>query len=212
MTFLPPVSKPHRLLVFAILLLAAPVGRGQVTTSNLGVLESYFYEIKSNSWVGQAFTTDANSYTLNSVTLSMRNATLSGGMFSVGIYSNNSNNPGSLLETLSGSTSPDSYINYTFTSSGLSLTANNTYHVVASVSSGLANYSWVNTSDNSTTGAWGFPNYITLSSDQGVNWAQAGTKMILSVTATPIPEPGTYSAIFGALALGVVVWRRRRSA
>lgn len=31
----------------------------------------------------------------------------------------------------------------------------------------------------------------------------------ISAVASPIPEPSTYAAIFGALALGLVVWRRR---
>ncbi len=34
----------------------------------------------------------------------------------------------------------------------------------------------------------------------------------LSATGAPIPEPSTYAAIFGVLALGLVAYRRRRSA
>ncbi len=194
------------------LLLPATIGRAQVTTSNLGAGISWFYEVKSDNWVGQAFTTDANSYTLDSVTLNMGTATTTGGLFSVGIYSNSLGNPGTLLKTLTGSTNPASDSNYTFTSSGLSLTANNTYHVVASVSSGLANYSWQNTSDTTETGPWVFPNYITLSTNQGGGWAQGGTNMIMSVSATPIPEPSTYATMCGVLALGWAAWRRRSCA
>lgn len=35
---------------------------------------------------------------------------------------------------------------------------------------------------------------------------------IYVATAAPIPEPSTYAAIVGALALGLVAWRRRRTA
>lgn len=33
-----------------------------------------------------------------------------------------------------------------------------------------------------------------------------------SLTISAVPEPSTYAAIFGALALGLVVWKRRRAA
>lgn len=209
MALFPSLTKPRRFFAFVTLMILATEGGAQVTTSNLGSGVSWFYEVKTDNWVGQAFTTDANSYTLDSVTLQLGTPTATGGNFSVSIFSNNSNNPGGLLETLSGSASPDGASAYTFTSSGLTLTANNTYHVIASVTTGTANYSWQNTDTTTESGPWVFPNYITLSTNQGGNWAQAGTQLLMSVSATPIPEPSTYAVLCGALALGVVAWRRR---
>ena len=191
------------------LLLLANAAFAQVTTSNLGSSVGANMPVRSNNWMGQAFTTDANNYTLDSVTLQMGAATATGGVFSVSIFSANGSNPGSLLETLSGSTSPFGSGNYTFTSTGLSLAPNNTYHVVAVVTGGLGDYSWQDTSVTSETGPWVFPNYFTTSTNQGGGWSQTGASMIMSVTATPIPEPGTYAAVCGALALGLAAWRRR---
>lgn len=42
----------------------------------------------------------------------------------------------------------------------------------------------------------------------GIEYAMDATGNILSVT---VPEPSTYAAIFGALALGLAVWQRRKA-
>lgn len=54
-------------------------------------------------------------------------------------------------------------------------------------------------SGQTTTGGWGF-----ISSSSGVNG------LAISGSLTAIPEPSTYAALAGALALGGVMWHRRR--
>lgn len=51
-------------------------------------------------------------------------------------------------------------------------------------------------------------NYFGITSSQNFGTLNAAP-LIESITVTAIPEPSTYAAIFGLLALGFLVWRRR---
>lgn len=78
-----------------------------------------------------------------------------------------------------------------------SLTATVTFTTGASVSSDPIAIKWSST--NAGTTAFVDSNYF-------------GFDNVTLSYVSAIPEPSTYAAIFGGLALGFVVWRRRRSA
>lgn len=207
----------HRLLVrFAAALAAgllAASASAQVTVSNLGNSSAATVTISTAAAtpVAGSFTTDSATYSLTSVTLHLGSVDTSSPL-TVSIYNDNSGQPGSSLATLSGA-SPTSGGYYTFTSTGLALSANTTFWVAATTS-GSGAY-WLNTTDDlsqSNTGGatWTIGDDTKLFSSG--SWNTIPVSALMSVTATAVPEPGTYAALAGLTALGFVAWRRRRAA
>lgn len=174
--------------------------------------------VTTGAWWASSFTTHSEtSYTLNSVSLKFSAAANTSGNFFVRLYSNNSGVPGSSLETLSGTANPSSATTYSFTSTGTTLSAGTRYWLVAGVTSGAGDYKWDwtnSTAQNSVEGqSWGIgDDDVHTSTNSGSSWVFDGAAMQFSVNATAVPEPGTYAALFGLAALGVVAWRRRKVA
>jgi|GEM_PF-2521198 len=169
----------------------------------------------------QSFTTGVGSYTLNSIDLKLvgRNGTAS--IFTVALYSESSSTPGSLLVTLTGNSDPSTAGTFSYTATGgYTLDASTTYFMVASVPSGGSgdSYSYrmsTDPSDSETTSvaSWTLGNG-SLSRDNtgsGIWSSPSSSSLIMSVTATAVPEPSSYAAIFGGLALiGTFLVRRRK--
>jgi hypothetical protein len=207
----------HRLPVrFAAALAAgllAASASAQVTVSNLAndIGSSATISTSANTPVAVSFTTDSATYSLTSVTLSLGGVNTSSPLM-VSIYNDNSGQPGSSLTALSGA-SPTSTGNYTFTSTGLALSANTTYWVAAATS-GSGEYYWNLTTDLSQSNTGGAT--WTIGDDTQLfnsgSWNTISVSAFMSVTATAVPEPGTYAALAGLTALGFVAWRRRRAA
>jgi hypothetical protein len=208
----------RRLATAVALSLAVASTFGQVAVSNLTETKHGSVNVTTTAWWASSFTTHSEtSYTLNSVSLKLSAASNTAGNFFVRLYSNGSGVPGSSLETLSGTGNPSSATTYSFTSGGTTLNQGTTYWLVAGVTSGAGDYSWDwtnSTAQDSVEGqSWGIGNDdVHTSSNSGSTWVFDGAAMQFSVTATAIPEPGTYAAIFGVAALGLVAWRRRKVA
>jgi hypothetical protein len=162
--------------------------------------------VATNNPLAVSFTTDNATYTLTSVTLSMAGNNTSSPL-TVSIYSDAASLPDSSLETLSGA-NPTSFGNYTFTSAGLTLSPNTTYFATAATA-GAGDYRWDSTSDPSETGSatWAIGNSSRAYSSS--TWNTLSEVLYISVTATAIPEPGTYAVFAGLVALGLAVWRRK---
>ena len=167
------------------------------------------------AWAATHFITDdsAAAFLLDDVTVSMDAATDEGGGFFVAIFSDAGDSPGVLIHTLSGTENPAAAANYTYTASGGSLAPSTSYWVVAGVTEGGGVYNW-NVADFafSTTGSWDIPaaaTHITSFGSGGDNWnaVQDGYPRLLSVSATPIPEP-TASVL--AIVTATFASRRRR--
>ncbi len=133
--------------------------------------------VSSNQYVGSQFTTSTNAYKLGRVTLDIAGGSGSGGFF-VSIYGSGNTDetftngqPAVFLETLTGETNPSAAQEYTYTSSGLSLSTNTSYWVVAGVSSGSAQYEWNYSGNRVVTGQNGasIRHYIK-SDDGGSTW------------------------------------------
>lgn len=159
-----------------------------------------------DTWLAQALTTDSSSYVLGSVTLLLSaeaTPTLS-------IYSNNGGEPGSLLSTLSLSSSYSSSVSsVTFSTSGLALSANTTYWVVLSDS---ASADWAWTTSNSGSGS-AFSTTSAESDDAGSTWftADAYPYQMSVSTVAAVPLPASLPLMLSAV-IGMTVVGRRKNA
>ena len=202
-----PVFSVPRSLVVSALLLAACSSHAQIV-SNLGEATSTFPIISTAAWRATSFTTDGLNYTLNSVTLSLLSADIPAGNVTPHIFADASGVPsGSALETFGSQTIGASV---TFTSTGLSLSANTTYWLVLQAT-GLNSYWKATSSQNQTsTGSWTIGNNMLRSTDSGATWPTTDTFIgKFSVQATPVPEPEHYAAFTALLLGGFAAWRRR---
>lgn len=167
-------------------------------------------EVASGStWLTASFGTSSSSSSLSNVILLLSNPT--SGVAEVDLYSNGLLQPGSLVGTL---TSPGNYStslsNTTFSSSGLTLSANSTYWIVLKALSGEFDWAW--TADNSGTGI-GFQGAWGVSTDAGSTWftyATYPTQFSVTTAAAAVPEPGTEWLAIGGLLIGAVVLYRRQ--
>ncbi len=186
-----------------------PTVRASVMVSNLAEPTYSFFPV-GFWWAGSQFITDASAsaFQLDGVTIKMDVASDTPGNFFVAIFSNAGGQPGTLLETLSGSANPAAAADYSYTSSGLSLAPSTSYWVVTGVSSGGtagAGYNWKLAGDPfDFTGPWTIPatdTHITSYDQGGTSWNDLPNDAYprqFSVSATAVPEP----SVFGLIALG----------
>lgn len=190
----------------------------QVSVSNLDEAFTWAEELNSTDWVANAFTTDAtnSSYELVSVTLTIAGADNNSGNFFVALFSDDSGQPDSSMQILSGEANPETGGDYTYTpSSTVTLLPSTTYHLVTGVSSGAGAYRWGYTNSSSETNSggitWTIADLGSESSDSGSSWVTSvAAVQMFSVTVSPVPEPQTYAVWLGVISLGWVVLRRRR--
>ena len=183
--------------------------------SNIDSNLNGFVIVGETNWFASSFVTDASAaaFTLDQIELSM-SATGGGseGGFTVGIYADSANAPGTLLETLSGDANPAPAGLYDYTSAGLSLSTNTKYWVVVGVT--VDNFFFWNIENSLPTGTWTIPGAVSISTNAGSDWETFtgvdDKPLMFSVSATPGPEP----AGAGLLALGfaaVAMARKRRA-
>ncbi len=169
-------------------------------------------EIFKESWMGQSFITDA-SYTLESVVLGMSDKYPAGvvdNKFVVRLYAADGPDsvPGTLLLTFSGSDSPATAGNYTYTGT-YNLIANTTYWVVAE-DTGVNTYPYHWNYDYDfipTPASIGYSGYSPDGSGLLPYWhapAETGRYYLMQVNA--IPEPVS----IGLLAIGSFALIRRK--
>ena len=165
----------------------------------------------------QAFNTGnvAGGYDLQFIVVSMNDVSGTPASLEVALFSDNSGLPGNELALLSGSVSPGTPGEYTYTpDTTFTLNSDTTYHtVLRAPGSGLDDFfRWRATNDFSETGApgWSLANQFSTSNDNGANWNSFPTlALLMEVNASPIPEPSTYAVLCGILALCLVMFRRR---
>jgi hypothetical protein len=202
--------------------------RAETVLSNLtATVSSTQYFVYSN-WSAQSFDTNAQAWVLNAVTVSSdtTNAFFNTGNFFVDIYDSsgigNTRIPGTLLGQLSGTDKPFPTAEYTYTTSGISLSPFSRYWLVMGVSSGTASYDLNYAEDVAATGVWSYPyggsfgGIVAESSNQGSSWSLSNYGPFLlefdaTVAAVPEIDPASFgsalSLVLGALGLAE---RKRR--
>lgn len=200
---------------------AANHGRAQITVSNLSANYSTNWIVAPSNFVAGSFTTDGyqSSFQLASVTVRLGSGVGTPGGFAVRLFSDSSGQPGTAFETLSGASNPSGNSTQAYTSAGTTLSANITYWIVASASTGNVNTDYyhvamTNSLSETTVGSasWLIGNGTRYSLDDGSSWFTYtdNIPMFSVTTVAAVPEPSTYATIFGACALGLVAYRRHR--
>lgn len=162
-----------------------------------------------------SFSTGSTAFSLSSINLSIVGGNGTG--FAVALYSNSSSVPGTLLISLSGSSSPTTTGIYSYTpTSAQILGANTTYWWVASVPhSGIVATSFNIRStgsgaESTSLDSWTIGN-VFRQQNNGGGWDATGTPLMFSVSTTAIPEPSTYVLAAGLAVFGFTLVRRRRT-
>ena len=202
------------ILVLTAAFLATQITRAQQTTylSNLGQTPTGVEGVGSNFWWAASFKTGANTggYLLDSFQLSMANESSAGGTpagFTVGLYNTEMTGQGGIfyipennLVTLDGSANPSTAGIYTYTPpSDFTLSPDSFYSMVVTANTpyiGPQAASEGYEIPDTTTFAYGpidgWSAWNTSFSRNGVNWFDGlGGFFIYSITAEPVPEPGT---------------------
>jgi len=203
----------HRLIHGILFVLAACLSpsRAQTTyvsnsTDTPGGVIAY-----NTQWLAESFITGANpdGYLFDSTMLSLSQAGTP--TFSVFLYDNNANFPGTSLATLNDTGS------YKFTSPGLALTPSTTYWVVITASLPFDSSNYIAWNIDGTipvaTGGWSINTLDRAdSATSGASWGYSGGNYGLSVAATAVvPEPSTCALLISAILLGFRLCRRGQS-
>ena len=205
-----------RLFVFAVS--AVTAAAQSVIYSNISNSAVNFSSgMSPTTWGANQFKTDFTNLVITSVTLTMNATSGTANGVVLRIFSDSSNTPGA---SVGGYTfdSPaiggnhNAPVNVTFTpTSSISLNANTNYWIV--VSDPNSNSEWRYTSSNtgSSTAIGGYVVRDASTTNSGGSWSIfTNSPYLTEISASAVPEPSTYAAWAGVIALGTTVVLRRR--
>lgn len=202
------------LLAGGLVLAALPAGAQTVVFNSFGtgdIFNSYPCNAIKGSGAGTSYTTAlgftaSSGGTLSSLELALLNTGGAQATVDVSFCGNAGGIPGAVLESWTGLsfTQTEGAI-YTFAAQGapVQLSTGSMYWIVARPGTSNSDAGW----GSSTLASQG---ETRLYSANGGAYVENNTfRGAFRVTVSAIPEPSTYAALFGAAALGLVVWRRR---
>jgi hypothetical protein len=210
-----------RLLTASATLSLALTGHAAVVLGNTGQTTFDVDLVSEDHWLAAPFQTgaDVSGYRLNSITLSFRSggSTIANGGFALAVWSNNTGVPGSAITggTLSGSVNPSTTGLFSYTTSTATLAPSTTYWVVASIPSGPGSiYQWAfagSLAQDVNAPGWsidGLYAYRTAAVWNALDSQES--PFIMSIDATPVPEPSEYASVAGVGVLLAAGFLRRR--
>ncbi|MBL9168085.1 MAG: PEP-CTERM sorting domain-containing protein [Verrucomicrobiales bacterium] len=202
------LSSLFKITLGGLALLSVSSNQAATVVSNLGEAGSASANFSSTTWLAISFTTDNQSYTLDSFVVPL-DAVGGGVTVTPRIFADSGGVPsGSSLETFASQTfSSGGY--KAFTSSGLSLSPSTTYWLT--LEGGGAIPVWFATASTAQTGSWLIGDLGRRSSDSGSSWGTTTVNIgFVSMDATVVPEPAPLVVLaLGAagLALRRLRWR-----
>jgi hypothetical protein len=193
-------------------------------TGSNGISTSGGTGLTSTTWRAIGFTAGGTNLVLNTATIGLSTTANGTAVFQLDLYSNNAGTPGiSLFSTQQFLAANTAAQQFTFTLNQ-TLTAGESYWIVGQRVGGTGNsstLSWraplagavVPTAQNAS--GWANLGNITgrTSTDDGATWGATGngSSSAISLTASPIPEPGTWAAMaIFASGAAYAGWRRRQ--
>ena len=200
-------------LIFAPLNIHA---QEQVYLSNLGESPSFGEEFSDSMWLAQLFVTGTNpgGYDLNSVQLSLDLTGAPAGNVAVYLYGSTESGSPAAQKAEIGSETPSASGNYTFSTSGISLSPSTGYWIAVTTTAAASPYEWSTSSDYNyiSSDNWSLQATTPWSSTDGSHWESYIGLVLppyqLAVTATPAPEPGILP--LAGIGLAIIVLSRRR--
>lgn len=187
-----------------------------VYVSNLGEPPVNGILIASDRWIAQPFVSGTSvGYELDTISFSSAGAFGSPSGFSLRLFSDNAGSPGSSLGSLIGSEPTPSGV-YTYTASGITLSASTKYWAVLSADTDIATggYFWrlAGTANFTSQDGWSLAvGESMFSANSGGIWTGSGNNYMLSVSGSAVPEPASTAVFMGAVAL-ISAWVIRRKA
>ncbi|MBS0632770.1 MAG: PEP-CTERM sorting domain-containing protein [Verrucomicrobia bacterium] len=176
----------------------------------------------AESQVGLGITTGSTPITVGALNISLRVFGLTDPQtFESGIYSDNGGKPGTQLAgfnpiSVAGDPVGATVYTTTLTAGSFALAANTNYWIVGH--DGGGGLYWVVPTNSTPASTVGITYQGMLESfDTGATWGTLSNYSYNNVgfdliEGAPIPEPATYAAFGGVVALGFALWRRRRAA
>ncbi|MEM7455004.1 MAG: choice-of-anchor R domain-containing protein [Planctomycetota bacterium] len=198
-------------LTFSILLSGAQSLHADVVLDNMDSLTNILFSVDGIHDVtrAQGFRLDDDT-DFSSVTIVGR-TTHSNQDFRVQLYSSSAGNPGSVLATLQGETSPQSWVEETYVApSPVFLTANTEYFFVFSSIGLQSNYDVFGVTNTSEIGNGEINNYSHSMLGSNPNWGTINSVIGLRIRGTSVPEPAS-GIVVAALGTTTLLRRRRRA-
>jgi hypothetical protein len=208
---------------------AGITSRAETVLSNLTATISSTQYITANQWIAQSFDTNAQAWTLNSVSLSSDrgNPNFHNGNFFAFVHAStgtgDSRIPGASLGQLIGTDNPDGSQVYSYTAESISLDPSSRYWVLMGVSDGNSNYDFNYADVVAATGVWSYPyggtfgGIVAESSNYGGSWTLSNYGPFLmefdaTLAAVPEIDPASFGSALSLVlgSLGMLERKRRR--
>jgi hypothetical protein len=213
---------------------AGMTSRAETVLSNLTANIDSTQSITANQWIAQSFDTNAQAWTLNSVSLSSDrgNPNFHNGNFFAFVYASTGTGddrlPGASLGQLDGTDNPSGSQVYSYTAQDIVLDPSSRYWVLMGVSDGNSNYDFNYANVVAATGVWSYPyggsfgGIVAESSNYGGSWTLSNYGPFLmefdatAIAPSSVPEidPNSLGSVLALVlgSLGLLERRRLKAA